>query len=390
MRWDGGAFPRLTGLVISIGARRSFVHAAIIGEATSRSVRLLTTEFNLRDFERRPGEWLMRGDLLDHQLLDVDNARVVRAADLYLERDEAGWVLVGVDVSFRAFLRRLLPRSLRRGTRPRRVLDWTAMQPLGRPGDPLRLKGPHRGLRQMRSADFASMLEDLAGPERRAFIRSLDPDHAAEILEEMDPRRVREVLRHVPAQAAAELLDLMAPDEAADALRDLPGPERTEILAHVSAPVAATLARLSGYDPDQAGGLMTTTLAFIGPKDTIATARAAAVAHRGHGDVQGLVVVDEHGRLVDDLPLMEVLASEPSMTVEQVIGAPRPGTVLPTASLRTVVRELTANRGTSLIVVDEGQRPLGRILADDVIDVLAGSRRRRRWPWQPHARRGSA
>lgn len=241
----------------------------------------------------------------------------------------------------------------------------------------------------MRSADFARMLEDLASPERQAFIRSLDPGHAAEILEEMDPRRVREVLRRVPAKAAAEFLDRMAPDEAADALRDLTESERSDILAHVSTSVAASLANLSEYAPDQAGGLMTTTLAFIGPRDTIAEARDAAIAHRGHGDVQDLVVIDDDGRLIDDLPLMEVLANEASMTVDQVIGPPRPRTVLPTAPLKTVVRELTANRTTSLIVVDERQRPIGRILADDVIDVLAGSRRRRRWPWQPHGRRRS-
>lgn len=132
---------------------------------------------------------------------------------------------------------------------------------------------------------------------------------------------------------------------------------------------------------------MTTTLAFISPHDTIAQARAVAVQHRRDLDVQGLVVVDEQGRLIDDLPLSEVIASDPATTVESVIAPPRPGTVLASDGLATVVRELTANRGASLIVVDESHRPLGRILADDVVDALAGSRRERRWPWQPRPRR---
>jgi hypothetical protein len=32
--------------------------------------------------------------------------------------------------------------------------------------------------------------------------------------------------------------------------------------------------------------------------------------------------------------------------------------------------------------VDEEGRPLGRILADDVVDALVESRSSRRWPWQ--------
>jgi hypothetical protein len=387
VRWDTGEYPRLTGIVVRIGARRSFVHAATIGEATASAVRLLTTAFDLHDYVRRPGEWLVRGDLLDHQLLDVDGVRVVRASDLYFERDEGGWELVGVDVSFLAFLRRLLPRPLRRSAVPERVLAWSAVQPLGRPGDPIRLRQHHRGLRQLRAADFARLLEDLAWPERQSLIGSLERGHAAEVLEEMDPHKVTDVLRRVPASTAAELLALMAPDEAADALRDLPELERRAILALVRDPVAATLARLSGYAPNEAGGLMTTTLAFISPHDTIAQARAVAVQHRRDLDVQGLVVVDEQGRLIDDLPLSEVIASDPATTVESVIAPPRPGTVLASDGLATVVRELTANRGASLIVVDESHRPLGRILADDVVDALAGSRRERRWPWQPRPRR---
>jgi hypothetical protein len=34
------------------------------------------------------------------------------------------------------------------------------------------------------------------------------------------------------------------------------------------------------------------------------------------------------------------------------------------------------------VVVDEGYRPIGRILADDVVDALLASDSERRWPWQ--------
>ena len=46
-----------------------------------------------------------------------------------------------------------------------------------------------------------------------------------------------------------------------------------------------------------------------------------------------------------------------------------------------MVATLTDNRGSSILVVDGQERPVGRILADDVIDALT-RRDDRRWPWQ--------
>jgi hypothetical protein len=35
-----------------------------------------------------------------------------------------------------------------------------------------------------------------------------------------------------------------------------------------------------------------------------------------------------------------------------------------------------------LVVVDLEHRPVGRILADDVVDALVATDDQRRWPWQ--------
>jgi Mg/Co/Ni transporter MgtE len=94
------------------------------------------------------------------------------------------------------------------------------------------------------------------------------------------------------------------------------------------------------------------------------------------------VVVDEDGRLVDDLPLLDLLTAEPTTLVRNVIGPPFPGTVFPDAGLEEVVEQLIANRGSSLLVVDKEGRPLGRIQADDIVDALVETRTSRRWPWQ--------
>jgi CBS domain-containing protein/sporulation protein YlmC with PRC-barrel domain len=382
VRWDRGMYPQLTGIVVRVGSRRTFVHAADVEDIGRNRVRLSSTTIDLRDFERRPGEWLVLTDLLDHQLLDVDGARVVRAADLYVTRMGGSYRLVGVDVSFVSFLRRVLPGSAGRIPTPEKVVDWSAIQSFGRPGEPVRLRKSNRGLKRLRPADLADLLEDLARPERQLLISLLDPDEAADVLEEMEPEELEEVLRDAPVERAAELLTRMEPDEAVDALRDLPEDDRRMILAAIPAPRAAELSRLLGYPEGVAGGIMTTSLVFLGMDDTIADARRMAIEHRENQDVQGLVVVDEEGCLVDDLEPLDLLAADPMDLVRDVIIPPSPGTVFAEADLNEVVEQLIAYRGSSLIVVDDDGRPLGRILADDVVDALVESRASRRWPWQ--------
>jgi CBS domain-containing protein len=382
VRWDVGAYPRLTGIIFRVGLRRAFIHDFDLAEINRSEILISSTKVDLRDFERREGEWLVLKDLLDHQLLDVDGARVVRAADVYIARLGSAYALVGVDTSFVSFLRRVLPGRPGRVPTPEKVVDWAAVQSFGLPGEPMRLRTANHGVKQLRPADLADLLEDLARPERQELIALLDADAAADVLEEMEPEELEEVLRDAPVQRAAELLTRMEPDEAVDALRDLPEEDRDSILAAIPKAEADGLSQLLEYDETEAGGIMTTRLVVLALTDTVAQARDRAVAQRENDEVHGLVVVDDLGRLVDDLPLLDLLAADPETLVGDVIGPPFPGTVFPDAGLEEVVEQLIASRGSSLLVVDRDGRPLGRIQADDIVDALVESRNSRRWPWQ--------
>jgi flagellar motility protein MotE (MotC chaperone) len=382
VRWDRGPYPHVTGAIIRVGFRRAWVHVEDIASITQDEVRLQQTKVDLRDFVRREGEFLVLEDLLDHQLLDVDGVRVVRAADLYVTNIGPTYSMVGVDTSFTSFLRRVLPGNAGRIPTPDKVIDWSTVQSFGLPGEPMRLRETNRRLERLRPGELADVLEDLARPERQVLISLLDPDDAADVLEEMEPEELGEVLRDATVERAAELLSLMEPDEAAEALRDLPNVERTAILAVINERYKAELSTLLEYDERVAGGIMTTRLVILALTDTVQQARDKAIAQRETDEVHGLVVVDELGRMVDDLPLLDLLAAHPEELVEDVIGPPFPATVLPDASLDEVVEQLIENRGSSLLVVNSQGSPLGRIQADDVVDALVQERASRRWPWQ--------
>jgi len=381
-RWGAGVYPPVSGLVVRVGQRRVFVHAEQVRELASTLVVLASAQVDLHDVVRRPGEVLLRQDIVDHQLVDVDGARVVRAADLYLTSVSGGYRLVGVDVGVRTFFRRLGPARWRRRVMPGRVIDWADIASFSPPDAPVRLRSSHARLRELRPGELAELLSDLGRAERHQLLTALPPETSADVLEEMGPRQVSDLLRDAPRVEAADLVARMEPDEAVEALRNLDADDRAEILRVLASEPAAELIGLLEYSKREAGGVMTTRLVRLHASDVVADARAALRDARTHAsDIDAVVVLDDHGRLLGDVPLLDLLVAAESVPVRELIGPPWPSTVPPHAPLDQVIRKLIGNRRSSLLVVDDDGQPLGRILADDILDTIVEDRDRR-WPWQ--------
>ena len=385
-RWsDGQTYPPVTGLVVRVGRRLAFVDASAIDRLAHAEVVLRSARLDLRDFSRRPGEVMLGKDVLDHQLVDVDGKQVIRAADLYLVRVLTSIRLVGVDVSPSTLLRRLGPRRWRTRPTPVRVIDWAAIQPFDTSGDALevRLRTSHDGLHRLRPGELADLLEGLRRPERQELLAALPTDEAADALEEMEAEDLTSLLREADPAKAAELLASMEPDEAVDALRDLEEEERTALLGRMPTASAARLVGLLEYPEDEAGGFMTTTLVTARVDDSAALVADRLSEARAHDvDLDAVAVVDDDGRLVGDLPLLDLLLAvreEPDVGIGDLLDDEDPVTVGPDTRATEVARQLIDSRRLSLLVVKD-DRPIGRILADDVLDAVVSTKGRFHFP----------
>lgn len=367
-------YPPVTGLVVRVGRRDAYIPIDQVGTLAPEQIGLRSARLDLRDFGRREGEVTLIRDVLDHQLVDVDGVKVVRASDLYLAPVQDVWRLVGVDVGAYSLLRRLGPARWRSRPTPDKVIDWAAIQPFGTPTGPtgeVRLRTPHQGLRRLRPGEVADLLEDLGRAARQELLSVLEPEAAADALEEMEPRELSVLLQESDAEDAAELLSRMEPDEAVDALREMEDEDREELLGHMETATADHLTRLLDYDRETAGGLMTTNLALVALGDTVGTVREKLRASADDsGDIDAVIVVDEEGRLVDDVTIYELFMADPETTMSDLAGPPAPVTIFADAPAQEVAARLIENRGSSLLVLDEEERPIGRILADDVVDAL--------------------
>ena len=383
VRWTGSEpYPLVTGIVLQLGDRQVFQPVANILRLDAKAVVVRKLETGAAGFERRDGELRLVQDVLGRQLVDVDGVKVLRSEDLFLAPVLGRLRLVGGSGGSRSGLMRLLPGAT---GRDRRLVDWSAVHPFGDPGSELRLQVPHEGLRRLHPGELADLLEELDQPARDELTTTLDRGAVADALEEMEPDEIEEVLRNASPKRAAELIEAMEPDEAVDVLRDMERAEADAILANVPVDLARQLTGLLGYPETMAGGFMTTALAKSVLTATVAEMRRQLAEQKTHSaDIDSVAVVDESGRLLSDLPLFDLLVADDSTPLSELIPDTRPVTVHPEAFLDEVVDRLTEARASSVVVVDPEGRPMGRVLADDVIDALKEGGLRLKLPWLFH------
>ncbi|MFM8447771.1 MAG: magnesium transporter MgtE N-terminal domain-containing protein [Candidatus Nanopelagicaceae bacterium] len=370
VRHGGETYPPVSGLIVKVAGRRAYIDGARIAKLTNDEITLSSAKVNLSEYQRRTGEQLLDGDVLDHQIVDVNGLRVVRTSDLYLAPLDKEIRLVGVDVSFRSFVRRIFPGTFGRKPGVDQVIDWASVASLADDGGVVRTTATREALSKLRPADIADIIEDLEGREQSALIELLDPDLAADALEEMEDDELQGLLRGISDERAAELLSHMEPDESAEVLRDLDDEHSESILAQMAPAMAKQLRRLVEFDETHAGGIMTTHLLVVKESDTVADALQLLVEHRERDISDGVTVVDSKGKLLDHIQIIELVAAKPSDKLTTLVKAPFPTAVGIETSLDDVIEEFSNNRGSSVIVVDEKGKPVGRILADDIIDAM--------------------
>ena len=370
VRHGGETYPPVSGLIVKVAGRRAFIDGARIAKLTNDEITLSSAKVNLNEYQRRTGEQLLDGDVLDHQIVDVNGLRVVRTSDLYLAPLDKEIRLVGVDVSFRSFIRRIFPGTFGRKPGVDQVIDWASVASLADDGGVVRTTATREALSKLRPADIADIIEDLEGREQRALIELLDPDLAADALEEMEDDELQGLLRGISDERAAELLSHMEPDESAEVLRDLDDEHSESILAQMAPAMAKQLRRLVEFDETHAGGIMTTHMLIVKESDTVSDALKLLVEHRERDISDGVTVVDSKGKLLDHIQIIELIAAKPSEKLESLVAAPFPTAVGIETSLDDVIEEFSNNRGSSVIVVDDKGKPVGRILADDIIDAM--------------------
>ena len=285
VRLRGAGYPLVTGLVGTVGGRQVYIPVEQVSSFDGDELKLTSARLDLRRFERREGEVLLRADVLGHRLIDVPRARLVRAADLQLTRRPGNGTGNGCCPGWPpgAAPGRLLAR-LGLGRRHRRdqgvFEDQGQFEALiGHAGSAV-LRGPFARIRRLKPAQIADLLEDASKDEETEILGQVhaDPELEADVFEELDDERATRLLGARSDQEIAEVLSRMRADDAADAIAELPQRRREPVLDLLPAGQRAKVLTLMGFNPTSAGGLMDVDYIAL-PADMPADEVLAAVRH---------------------------------------------------------------------------------------------------------------
>ncbi|MGH3120504.1 MAG: magnesium transporter MgtE N-terminal domain-containing protein [Streptosporangiaceae bacterium] len=394
----GDPLPLVKGLVARVGGREVFIPVEQTGVFDGEELKLTSPRVDLRRFERRDGEVLLRADVLGHRLIDVPSAHLVRAADLELRQQWAPggaeeWVLAGVDVSRRPA--RLL-RLLGRGGRPQdgqAFRDWSRFEPLIGHAGSARLRGPLARIRRLKPAQIADLLEDASKAEETEILGHVhaDPELEADVFEELDEDQATRLLTERSDAEIAAVLARMRADDAADALAELPQRRRQAVLDLLPPAQRTKVLTLMGFNPTSAGGLM--GVDFLTLADDVAVADALAAVGQAESlqpeALTSVHAVDASGRLHGVATVVRLVQAGPATPLLDVCDRD-PVRVGADTDVVDVAVLMSDYNLTTIPVVDEDRRMIGLITVDDVLEVtLPDDWRRRETAQPPDAHRGT-
>ncbi|MGH9128138.1 MAG: magnesium transporter MgtE N-terminal domain-containing protein [Acidimicrobiales bacterium] len=378
VRLRGGDYPVVIGLVAKVGGRRVFLPISRMGELSEARVALAKPKVDMRGFERRDGEVLLREDILGHRLIDVAEAELVKAWDIELTQTEEGWILSSLDTRKPARLLGLVHRAEGAASQ-----DWKAFEALiGHTASAL-ARTQFKRVRRLKPAQIADLLEDASRQEGEDILDAVhvDPELEADVFEELDPDIANRLFGDRTDAEVADVIAHMRADDAADAIAELPQARRTKVLDCLPAGMRAKVLTLLGFNPSSAGGIMGVEFLTAQAEATVdEVIRRIRQADKVQPEALVTVhCVDAVGHLVGTVSIIVILHAEPAQLLGEVADNDPVRVGVDTDVVDVAVLMADYNLMT-IPVVDAGNQLLGVITVDDILEATIPDDWRRREP----------
>jgi magnesium transporter len=204
-----------------------------------------------------------------------------------------------------------------------------------------------------------------------AEFMALPRDEADDIFLGMRAQTQLDVLRELPERERRIRLRLLAPDEATDVIQAADSAEERELLlTELDDTTRREVRALLAYQEDEAGGLMNPRFARVRPDMTVD--EAISYLRRQAPNVEAIYyayVLDEEQRLLGVVSFRHLFAAHPSTRVRDVMQTDIV-TATPEMDQEEVANLVHRRHLFALPVVDAGQRMVGIVTVDDIVDVV--------------------
>jgi magnesium transporter len=218
-------------------------------------------------------------------------------------------------------------------------------------------------------ADIADLIIDLSEQEQVIIFRLLSNELAADTFEHLEVETQKDLLKAMAQSEVAAILNEMSPDDRTALLEELPSAAAKQLIRLLSSEERRIAQTLLGYPENSVGRLMTPDYIAIKPEWTIEETLKFIRENAEDKETLNIVyVIDEKGKLFDDIKLKDFILAEPNEKVADIMDGNFVALNVHDDQ-EDAVEVFKKYDRIALPVVDKFNVLIGIVTVDDVLDV---------------------
>lgn len=201
------------------------------------------------------------------------------------------------------------------------------------------------------------------------IIDTLSVKRAVNVFRILDFPTQEKILKKLPGQKLAELINLLPPDDRTSLFSELKGDAVKKLIILLPAKDRVEALSLLGYEEYSVGRLMTPD--YIAVKKDWTVKRVLEHIRRFGKDsetIDVIYVIDEHGVLLDDIRIREILLADPDVAIVELTDN-RSIALNAKDPQEEAVNVFRMNNRVALPVIDDNNVLLGIVTVDDILWV---------------------
>jgi len=223
--------------------------------------------------------------------------------------------------------------------------------------------------REWPPADVAEVILDLPEDEQVVIFRVLPHALAADVFEYLDIDAQQKLLRAMAHEQVGAILNEMAPDDRTALLEELPSAAARQLIQLLTPEERRVATALLGYPEDSVGRLMTPDFIAVREDSTVQQVLDYIREHGRDSETLNVIyVVDDRGKLIDDIRMREFLLRPLASSVHDMMEKNFVALNV-TDSQQDALNTFRKYDRTALPVVDSSGVLVGIVTIDDMLDI---------------------
>jgi magnesium transporter len=226
-------------------------------------------------------------------------------------------------------------------------------------------------LKDYHASEIAILFEKLSQEAKERIINILSTEIASEVISEMtEESHPEDLLISLHPEKRSDIVEEMDYDVATDIISQLDAQDQHEILEDIDKDDAISIRALLSYDEDTAGGLMNSQVICVNINLDKKMALDEIIRQSEEmEEFYTIYVVDDHKILQGIVSIKDIIKARSEAKVRDLVQSDY---VYVKAELdqEEVAKLISQYNLTTIPVVDDHMKLLGRITVDDIIDVM--------------------